>query len=79
MLTTWKKLEAKATYLVDIPRVSEELATVGLELASAWSGHLRDDMWFSLWRRGGCACRAPMKPTVPVTSCNPNKNACRGV
>jgi hypothetical protein len=31
-------------YLVDIPRVDEELAVDGLELAGAWSGHLHDNM-----------------------------------
>jgi hypothetical protein len=79
MLTTWKKLEAETTYLVDIPRVGEELAADGLELASAWSGHLRDDMWFSLWWRSRCTCHAPMWPVVLVMSCSPNRNACRGV
>jgi hypothetical protein len=44
MLTTWKKLKAEITYLVDIPRVSEDLAIDGLELMGAWSGHFRDDM-----------------------------------
>jgi hypothetical protein len=35
MLTTWKKLGAKAMYLFNIPRVGEELAIDGLELVGA--------------------------------------------
>jgi hypothetical protein len=66
-------------YLVDISRVDEELATDSLELVGARSGHLCDDMWFSLWWRSRCACRAPRRPVVLVTSHNPNRNTCRGV
>jgi hypothetical protein len=78
-VTTWKKLESETMYLVDISRVDEELATDALELIGARSGHLCDDMWYSLWWRGGCACRAPRWPAVLVTSRSLNGNACRGV
>jgi hypothetical protein len=79
MLTTWKKLEVKTTYLVDIPRVGEELAADGLELVGAWLRHLCDNMWSFPRQWGRCACRSPRRATVPVTSRSLNENSCRGV
>jgi hypothetical protein len=79
MLTTWKKLEAETTYLVDIPRVGEELAADGLELTGARLEHLHDDMWFTLRQRGECACRAPRWSAVLVMSRSTNGKACRDI
>jgi hypothetical protein len=80
MLTTWKKLGAKAMYLFNIPRVGEELAIDGLELVGAWFEHLCDDVWSSPWQRpqGGVRMHVPCHeatdgPGVPVASCSPKE------
>ena len=44
-------LRVKATQLLDVPGIDEDLIVDGLELVCAWSEHLRGDVRSLPWRR----------------------------